>query len=310
MKFYKNNLQRGIVVFLLLLSAAVFLFSCKGNFPGKEDPCPEKGVLDLSGWDFVKDGPVSLDGEWEFYWEQFLLPEDFLKPVKPEMTSYISVPGIWNEQKETGERFPADGFATYRLKIITKNNPGNLLLKLKIIYIASEIYADNKKICSFGVPGKTFSSTLPGSVAESEVFQVAGNSVDLILIASNFHHWKGGIPASIIIGTEKDIIKIREKGIAGDLFLFGSIFIMFLYHLGLFISRREDKSLISFSLFCLMISIMILFFFGEMFFLVVIPGTGWDTMYRIFYFVLYLAIPTFYTYMYYLFPSEIFKTDD
>ncbi|EMY70783.1 hypothetical protein LEP1GSC199_3963 [Leptospira vanthielii serovar Holland str. Waz Holland = ATCC 700522] len=26
--------------------------------------------MDLSSWDFTKDGNITLDGEWEFYWNQ------------------------------------------------------------------------------------------------------------------------------------------------------------------------------------------------------------------------------------------------
>jgi len=34
-------------------------------------------VIDLSSWDFKKDGTISLSGEWQFYWHQLLTPEDF-----------------------------------------------------------------------------------------------------------------------------------------------------------------------------------------------------------------------------------------
>ncbi len=37
----------------------------------------QKGVLELSNWDFDKDGFTSLDGEWEFYWKQLLITTRF-----------------------------------------------------------------------------------------------------------------------------------------------------------------------------------------------------------------------------------------
>ena len=29
-----------------------------------------KGEIDLTDWDFQKDGPISLKGEWFFYWNK------------------------------------------------------------------------------------------------------------------------------------------------------------------------------------------------------------------------------------------------
>jgi two-component system sensor histidine kinase ChiS len=43
-------------------------------------PKAEKGILDLSNWDFEKDGIVALNGNWEFYWEKYLEPKDFTQP--------------------------------------------------------------------------------------------------------------------------------------------------------------------------------------------------------------------------------------
>lgn len=40
-------------------------------------PQAQKGVMDLRGWDFERDGPVRLSGEYEFYWDILLSPEDF-----------------------------------------------------------------------------------------------------------------------------------------------------------------------------------------------------------------------------------------
>ena len=33
--------------------------------------------MDLSAWDFNRDGIVALDGQWEFYWNRLLKLEDF-----------------------------------------------------------------------------------------------------------------------------------------------------------------------------------------------------------------------------------------
>ena len=54
----------------LLILGLIFLFLgfCKSEKPQKNIPKAVKGILDLSQWDFEKDGVINLDGEWEFYW--------------------------------------------------------------------------------------------------------------------------------------------------------------------------------------------------------------------------------------------------
>ena len=74
----------------------------------------QKGVLDATHWDFVNDGTITLNGEWEFYWNQLLDPEDFKTNPKK---SYIKLPGVWNDYKNEETTIPGEGFATFRLRV-------------------------------------------------------------------------------------------------------------------------------------------------------------------------------------------------
>ncbi|MDO5576482.1 MAG: hypothetical protein Q4F84_05335, partial [Fibrobacter sp.] len=69
----------------------------------------QKGILDLSNWDFEKDGNIRLDGEWEFYWEK-----EF-NDIKSgnEQPNYAEVPGKWTYNK----KYPITGYATYLIKL-------------------------------------------------------------------------------------------------------------------------------------------------------------------------------------------------
>ena len=115
---------------ILILSITFLTFSCK-QYSGKIPPKPVKGFLDLSEWDFVKDGPVDLRGEWEFYWKQLLRPENFKNNIKPKVSTHIKVPSYWNGLLINDEKLTEDGFATYRLNIKTKDfkSPGGIYIK-------------------------------------------------------------------------------------------------------------------------------------------------------------------------------------
>jgi|GEM_PF-4913282 len=66
----------------LSIPAILFALYCQDkayNPQNKPIPKVEKGVLDLRGWDLEKDGPVALDGDWEFYWKEFVDPASFVE---------------------------------------------------------------------------------------------------------------------------------------------------------------------------------------------------------------------------------------
>ena len=121
----------------LLLFFLLSLFQCAPPANQKKPPVAVKGVLDLrpsatlgnQGWDFEKGGIVSLDGEWEFYWEEFLDPTnvvgaEYIQPLH-EKINYISVPNSWNGHNVSSDGdipkiIDGDGHATYRLRFLTK----------------------------------------------------------------------------------------------------------------------------------------------------------------------------------------------
>ena len=75
-KFFTGNLK----VFISTIIIFLLIFSLTPCVHAEEQVSPPKavgGVLDLTHWDFDKQGPVGLDGEWEFYWERLYEPHHF-----------------------------------------------------------------------------------------------------------------------------------------------------------------------------------------------------------------------------------------
>ncbi len=63
--------------------------------PNKRPLQVKNGTMDLLNWDFQKYGIVSLDGEWEFYWNQLLTYEVFHKGNEIKPDGYVAVPNVW-----------------------------------------------------------------------------------------------------------------------------------------------------------------------------------------------------------------------
>ncbi len=74
------------------------------------------GVVDLREIDFSQRQNYRLDGEWEFYWKQLLSYEDMQNFI-PDL--YAVIPDAWNNYTMNGESLPGQGYATYRLHVIT-----------------------------------------------------------------------------------------------------------------------------------------------------------------------------------------------
>ncbi len=88
-----------------------------------------------------------------------------------------------------------------------------------------------------------------------------------------------------------------------DLFIFGSILIMGIYHVSLFIIRKKDRAPLYFGLYCILMALFTLFM-GEW---PVFAGSrqiSWDFMMKLAGFTIYLALPIFALFMRRLYPME------
>ena len=125
----KINRHLRIVLALSCLIPLLFV-GCQKDLSGNIAPKAINGVLDLSNWDLDRDGPVDLSGEWEFYWNQLINPNEFSTPNPPQKASIMSVPGKSIEAS-------APGFAREILKFHLRKVALKLLSKCPTSIIAS-----------------------------------------------------------------------------------------------------------------------------------------------------------------------------
>jgi len=298
----------GITTIAIVATASLLLTACgQVQSPTKTPPKAENGVLDLTGWDLVRDGPVNLAGEWEFYWEQLLKPDDFSGANLPPRTGFIELPAPWNGYVVNGVPLSGDGYATYRLKILLNNSRHPpLALKMPEFETAYVLYVDDEEVSSNGVVGKMPETMHPQWLPDVADFLAKQSPLEVILQISNFHHRKGGAGQVIQLGTENQIRKIREKNLNYELFLFGSLFIMGLYHVILFALRREDRSPLYFGICCFLMSLRVLVT-GEYSLSAYFPGADWELVVRLNYLSFGLTPPVFAMFTRALFSKEVPK---
>ncbi|MGK5093618.1 7TM diverse intracellular signaling domain-containing protein [Deltaproteobacteria bacterium TL4] len=294
--------RHGFLNGFLLMVTAVLLTGC-GSPSKKEAPTAIQGVLDLSQWDFKQEGLIHLDGEWEFYWKQ-LLNADGVDPETPlSLDGFIKVPGIWNNFVKDGKKLGSNGFATYRLQVRLKEADQVYAFKTQDMGTAYQLWINGQPITSSGTVGKNKETAKAGVLRRVVTFRSQSNEMTLLLQISNFSYRKGGFWNTIHFGTEEQILLERDQQIAFDLFLMGSLLIMALYHLGLYVLRKKEVSTLYFGLFCLLTSIRTIVteeHAASLFF----PDLGYSLFTRTEYLTFYLGLPVFVLFIKALFTAE------
>ncbi|MHC4536410.1 MAG: 7TM diverse intracellular signaling domain-containing protein, partial [Planctomycetota bacterium] len=299
--------KNGIFSTLIVVSLALFfLNACKSDSLNMKMPRVENGMLDLSTWDLENDGPVSLSGEWEFYWYAHLKQADLSNETPPAMSGFIEVPGTWNGYRVNGEKISGKGYATYRLRIRLAKTGQILAFKFLDMAVAFSVYVNGKKIMSAGIPGKDFESTVPQFYPQVVELNPGSKQLEVVILVSNFHHRKGGAWEPILLGLKDDMRQIRQKALYLNFFLFGGILIMGIYHIGLFVFRTQEKSTLFFGIFCFLIAIRSLVT-GERYLIDLFPNFNWEVHTKIAYLTFYAGVPVFAMYARNIFSREISK---
>ena len=281
-----------IGIWAIILICFVVTTACRTEESGLIQPSAVNGVLDLKNWDFEENGPVKLDGEWEFYWKQLLQPQDFVGTHPIHAVNYFSIPDIWNGHEIEGQMLSGEGYATFRL--IIKIDPKSDIFAVKALEMAHayQMWINSKVVLSNGIVGTSRETMEPEYLPKSALIQPDKGTIELLLQISNFTHKRGGPWNPFEFGTVDQINQIRERNVTIEFILFGSIFIMGFYHLGLFIIRKKERSALYFGAFCLLVSLRIVLT-GERIMHAHVPWLGWEILVQLEYLAFYLAAPIF-----------------
>ncbi len=266
----------------------------------------ENGEVDLTRWNFDRDGAVRLDGKWEFYWERLIAPEDFRRSDGfPEMT-HIDVPGSWTYHNISGKSVPSQGYATYRLKVKLPDGQRRYGLKIQEMGTAYRLWANGAEISGNGVTGVTRETETPQFLPRTVLFRPHSSEVELVLHVSNHHDSMGGFWHTMRLGMEDHVIALREWSIAMEAGLASALFIMALYHAFLYLLRRKDSSPLYFSVFCALMGVRALMM-GERLIVGAFPDINWELQLKIEHITLYLPPAVFVLYLRSLYREETSK---
>ncbi len=236
-------------------SFLIVLVFCLLLFPGCVDktspPSAANGIIDLSQWDFEKNGIVRLNGQWEFYWKRLLTPEDFNLPDQPAMTGFFTSPGPWDGYEVSGKPLGPHGYATFRLKVKLPTDLKEITLDLWNHSGAYRIWLDDRPMLKNPQVGINRASTRPTRRTDEKTFSLSSDTVVITVQKANFYGNSGAF-GNLLAGPAGQIRRGRSMMSIMELFCLGSLLVMSIYHFSIFLFRQKDRSALYFSLVCLL----------------------------------------------------------
>ncbi|MEO8862250.1 MAG: sensor histidine kinase [Ginsengibacter sp.] len=265
----------------------------------------KNGVLDLSEWNWKKNGVANLDGQWEFYWNTLYDPSKpgDLTNLHPD---YIYVPGFW-DSKVPGNTLlkPAFGFATYRLKIICPQN--NLPLELKFLTVSSafKLFVNGQELLEIGKVGTSRATEIPQNIPYIIPVEPLNNELNLTVQVSDFNYSSGGLWDNIKLGTRQQVRALWIKNVGIDFFTAGSFFLMGIFFIVIFFCFKNRLVSLYFGIFCMLLAIRPLL--TDELAILYLANWNWAFIKHAEFVSLYLMVPVLSLFSYELFPNEFSK---
>lgn len=297
---------RAILIMLIAFAISIGILNNNVRLSNKRNiPKAQNGVLDLRGWDFEKNGMIPLNGQWDFYYGKFINPDEFTTKNIPEKTGEINIPGNFNGYKYKDKKLDGNGFATYKLKVITDKKESYYSIKTEFILTAHKLWAGGEVVSLNGVLGENKSSMVPQLLPETGTFYSNSEEFDIVLQVANFHTRTAQID-DILMGTKNKMLNYDNGKIGFDFFLLGSTLIMAIYHFGLYFKRRKYKAPLYFGVLCAIISLRTIFI-GERFFVRIFPNFNFIIYMKLCYLTFFMYIPFLILFIESFYPNTISK---
>jgi len=282
----KTPLARAVLIgfVCLLLSSLVPLSAIDGGDDPDSHPQARQGTLDLSGWNPDEDPVLSLEGEWEFYWNELLSPEDFGNRENGPAPRHVRVPSQWNGATEDGGKLPVYGAATYRLKLTGLTESGVFALKKTNIRFASRIYVNGKPLLEDGNPAREKEAYEAGNRPRLGAFYSEGGDVEIIVQAANYDYINSGFILPLSLGRESDLMDRQQLTLAREwviLSILGALALIYVIcYLAAAAYRIKDNSLLLLALICAIFGIYH-GLMGERPLFLLLPNASFETLYKL-----------------------------
>ena len=284
---------------IALLASLLLLAGCEFAAP----PEAREGVVDLSSRALHNGPAVRLAGQWRSA-PNALIDADASDGAFPQ---FSQLPDTW-EHSVHGPALPSGhGYATYRVRVRLPAGARDLALRITTVGTAYRLYVDGLLLAQAGL----VSTRREGAEAAYLPLIVplppqTDDEFVLQLQASNFHYANGGLWEPLWIGDQHALQAERELRVGLAAYLAGTFFIIGLYHLVLWLIRRDDFSALAFALLSAAVGVRGLAT-DETYLVELIPGIRWETVVRVEFLSMLLMLGSAWAFVRGLFPDAVPK---
>ncbi|PJZ68724.1 7TM-DISM domain-containing protein, partial [Leptospira perolatii] len=241
---------------ILFCISLICLLSCKQGFRSKL--LATQGELDLKSWDYSQ-STIQLSGEWEFHPNEFLISDSLADST---VYKFVFIPRDWDSKYRTA--YPlynsnASKRGSLRLKIYLPNNAKDLSIRLPYQDTTYRIYIDGKLLANVqkSDSNNTDFSLFLGAVVKT--IPLRGPILELVLEIEDIGQIDYGIWNGLQIGSSEIIFSNIYRDVTLEISIASSVFVLSLYHFGIFLTRRKSKAPLYFAIFCFAAAIRVLF---------------------------------------------------
>jgi len=258
----------------------------------QEIPKAERGILDLSEWNF-NEHKIELTGYWNYYENEFVSDS-----IQKKGGSLKQFPQVWDKGIQ---------YASYQLSVVLPPNSQNLALDIPQLFCSYKLFVNGKLIAVNGKPGTSRETTTPQGLPQTVSFEHSDDTLSILLHIANFYHYKGGAKESIYLGTpemirhQQTVVINSKKAEALILTLLGFSFFAIYY-----IREERKKITFYFSFLCFSWAIRAVFP-NHYLFTSYFPDFNWSVMVKIEYITLYSTMIWSLLFLSRLFPNESSK---
>lgn len=296
--FSRSAIRAGgiLLVALVSLSCSLRPVRSAGAVGGKADLA--------SGIDFGSGDLVRLDGDWEFFPDKLLTPQDL---AHDESKALVRVPSLWARADGFSRpRKPLTGVGTLRLRVLVPPQGREWAIRFPNACSAASLFVNGEKIAEVGRVSDRAADYLPSNGLALPEFFAKGGELEIVMQVANFSAPMIGTWDSPILGTAQAIQRKRQRDVTSTSFISGALLIMGLYHLGLFLLRKKDRTSLLFGLICILMTVrnhimgerLLLDFFP--------PGVVfWEWAFKIEHLSAHMTLPLFALFFRRLFPRQV-----
>jgi len=236
------RVKRSVFIGFFLLSTGVPAISGQAH-----PPAPENGILDLSGTVLDNQTILKLDGEWLFHWQELLTPDNFA--IHKTSGIPVSVPSYWTRYQVEGKALAGEGYGTYSLQIILPGGyQSSLCFDIPVFDVAYKLYLDERLMSSNGTVGTSAEDEEPWYDPSSFCYIPDGDTLQLLIQVSNFHHRRGGFWQSVYMGASGKVLGRKERIRIFNYSTIGVLFFFMIFFLTFWSFTPKDRVILLFTL--------------------------------------------------------------